>query len=281
MLPSPIVCVCARTYALLSPVWCVYGVCTRFCSRQVLGIASRAVKTVAEHTAMCANFVGNMLVAYPELLQRPRRFCIIVENDNGQWPVDGFIQGMRIALERGAPASTIFCAYKSVRKRNEETRDMEEHILYGVCTTNASKVLGVQYTRVALCCKAIRIHADFFSDGIGATAGRDTKRAFDMFFEQLGRFAPNKVTMRGGVAQSISYSGLLADGKKADDVCMAWLVFFVSSLQMFDEERYFDMGMLRESDTPTLVAAVNLKLRQFAGDIAFVSPDVEDAHALA
>jgi hypothetical protein len=184
--------------------------------------------------------------------------------------VDGFIRDIRIAMQREAPEVTVFCAYKTIRKRNEETKAMEDNILYGVHTNNASKVLGVQYTRVMLCCGSIRFHADFFSDGLGANTDRDALRAYNLLFDQFFRFGPSKMSVRAGAVQSISYSGLKADGVKADDVCMAWLVFIVASLAMFDEDRYLQAGALVPSDTPTLVRNVHVKMRQFAGDIEFV-----------
>lgn len=236
-----------------------------------MGIASRMVKTVEEHSGMCHNFVNNMVKNHPELRRSTTRVCLIVENNNGPWPVSGFLRDLTEALKREAPAATIFCMFKEVQKRNEETRLMEKHILYGTHTSNASKVRGVQYTRAALFCKSIRFHANFFSDGVGPMDAAAAARAHKMFFEQLARFAPSKVTMRNGTAKSVSYSGVKADGVKADDICMAWIVFFVASIGMFDEQRYKALGLVFPRDVPSLIFDIHTHMRKYTGPIDFTS----------
>ena len=91
---------------------------------QILGIASRLVRTVAEHKAMCYNFVANLVAAHPEIRAGSTRIALIVENDNGPWPVDGFVTHIRDAVGHMAPEVRLFAAYKTRRERNEETRQM-------------------------------------------------------------------------------------------------------------------------------------------------------------
>jgi hypothetical protein len=223
------------------------------------------VKTVPEHSSMCRNFVSNLVQAHPDIVHGERRVVLIVENDSGAWPVDGFIRDLRLSLQRLAPNVSVHAAHKVVTSRNESTGARERRVQYGVNTNNQSKVRGVQYTRIMLCCGTIRFHEDFFSDGSGAArqCHLDAQRAHTMFFEQLARFAPNKVTMRNGAVKSISYSGMKDVGVKADDICMTWLVFIVASLEMFDQRRYFDQRCLVPSDTPALVQQVRTRMLEF------------------
>lgn len=214
---------------------------------------------------MCKNFVQNLVQAHPDITHGERRVVLIVENDLGTWSVDGFIRDLRLSLHKFAPSVTIHAAHKVAMVPNVSTGVRERRVLYGVNTNNNSKVRGVQYTRVMLCCGNIRFHEDFFSDGTGTERERhqDAHRAHTMFFEQLARFAPNKVTMRNGAVKSISYSGMKDDSIKADDICMAWLVFIVASLDMFDQQRYFDQRCLVEGDTPVLIQRVRARMHDF------------------
>lgn len=217
---------------------------------------------------MCTRFVVNLIEKHPRLRSGEARCGIIVENNNGPWPVDSFIRDIRLAFTHEAPEVTVFCAYRTELKRNKETREMEQHILFGTVTTNASKVLGVQYTRVMLCCGSIRFHSDFFSDGIGTGDETAALEAHTKFFEQLARFGPNKINMQNGRAGSISYSGMKDDGIKADDLCMAWIVFLVSSLEMFDQSRYLDARVVYDADKPSLVMDIHNRMTQYAGNIS-------------